>query len=123
MHHMKKIFFGIFAAISLIGSAGCAIAADDGFVSLFNGKDLAGWDGRSNHWSVADGAITGVTTKDNPAKGNNFLIWKGGTVDDFELHATYKIVANNDKNPVSVACCQEGRDAVRISIRPIHPIR
>jgi hypothetical protein len=94
---MKKIFFGIFAAISLIASAGCAIAADDGFVSLFNGKDLAGWDGRSNHWSVADGAITGVTTKDNPAKGNNFLIWKGGTVDDFELHATYKIVANNDK--------------------------
>jgi len=33
-----------------------------------------------NHWSVKDGAITGVTTKENPAKGNNFLIWTNGTV-------------------------------------------
>lgn len=74
-----------------------AHAADEGFTSLFNGKDLSGWEGRPQHWSVKDGAITGVTTKEHPAEGNNFLIWKGGTVDNFELHVTYKIVANNDK--------------------------
>jgi hypothetical protein len=67
---------------------------EPGFKSLFNGKDLAGWAGRTNHWSVEDGAITGITTKENPAKGNNFLIAKDGdqnlTVDDFELRFSYK---------------------------------
>ncbi|MCB1090259.1 MAG: DUF1080 domain-containing protein, partial [Verrucomicrobiae bacterium] len=28
-------------------------------VSLFNGKDLAGWEGDSQYWSVEDGAIVG----------------------------------------------------------------
>lgn len=68
---------------------------EEGFKSLFNGKDLTGWEGRSNHWSVRDGAISGATTKENPTKGNTFLIWKGGTVDDFELRLTYRIAANN----------------------------
>ncbi len=69
-------------------------AQEEGFKSLFNGKDLTGWEGRKNHWSVQDGAITGITTAENPAKGNNFLIAKSGTadliVDDFELRFSYK---------------------------------
>jgi uncharacterized protein (TIGR03067 family) len=67
---------------------------EPGFKSLFNGKDLTGWAGRPQHWSVQDGAITGVTTKDNPAQGNNFLIAKDGDhnliVSDFELRFSYK---------------------------------
>ena len=69
-------------------------AAEEGFKSLFNGKDLTGWEGRKEHWSVEDGAITGTTTKEAPAKGNNFLIAKDGDkplmVGDFELRCTYK---------------------------------
>ena len=72
-------------------------AAEPGFKPLFNGKDLTGWDGRMNHWSVQDGSITGATTKENPAKGNNFLIWTNGTVANFELRFSYKIVPNGDK--------------------------
>ena len=53
------------------------------------------------HWSVKDGVISGVTTKETPAKGNNFLIAKqDGTnliVRDFELRLSYRIVANNTK--------------------------
>ena len=86
-----------FAASALIVAA----ADEAGFTSLFNGKDLTGWEGRPEHWAVEDGAITGKTTKENPAKGNNFLIWrpdgKNGTVEDFELRLSYKIVPNNDK--------------------------
>ena len=72
-----------------------AAEGEAGFKSLFNGKDLAGWDGRPEHWSVEGGAISGRTTKEHPAKGNNFLIWRGGTVDDFELRLSYQITANN----------------------------
>ena len=73
---------------------------EPGFKKLFNGQDLAGWAGRPEHWSVQAGAIIGVTTKENPARGNNFLIAKDGDknliVDDFELRFSYRIVANND---------------------------
>lgn len=95
---MKIKFVSLFAVAALAAAVALVIAAekDDGFVDLFNGKDLTGWEGRKNHWSVEDGAITGRTTKENPAKGNNFLIWKGGTVDNFELHASFKILANNN---------------------------
>jgi len=68
-----------------------------GFQKLFNGKDLTGWDGNPKLWSVKDGAITGQTTAENPAKGNTFLIWTNGTVGDFELRCSFKIVPGDDK--------------------------
>jgi len=63
-----------------------------GFQPIFNGKDLTGWDGNPTLWSVKDGAITGQTTRENPAKTNTFLIWTNGTVDDFELRCSFKLV-------------------------------
>ena len=63
--------------------------------SLFNGKDLEGWDGNPIHWSVGDGAIVGVNTKENPTKGNTFLIWKGGNLKDFDLTLECKIDSGN----------------------------
>ena len=66
-------------------------------ISLFNGKDLTGWEGLSTLWSVKDGAITGQTTAANPTKGNTFLVWKGGDVADFELTFQYKITGDDDK--------------------------
>ena len=62
---------------------------------LFNGKDLEGWDGNPIHWSVEDGAIVGVNTKENPTKGNTFLIWKGGNLKDFDLTLECKIESGN----------------------------
>jgi hypothetical protein len=66
--------------------------AEPGFTRLFNGKDLAGWEGNPKLWSVKDGAITGQTTAGNPAKGNTFLIWTNGTVADFELRCSFRLV-------------------------------
>jgi type 1 glutamine amidotransferase len=66
-----------------------------GFKSIFNGKDLNGWDGDPKFWHVEEGAIVGQTTPDNPAKGNTFIIWKDGDVDDFELKLSYRIQGGN----------------------------
>ena len=68
---------------------------EDGFVSLFNGKDLDGWKGDTKFWSVRDGAIAGQSTKENPLKHNTFLVWQGGDVRDFELRVTCRIRGNN----------------------------
>ncbi len=67
----------------------------EGFESIFNGKDLSGWDGDGKFWSVQDGAITGQTTAENPTKANTFLIWKGGTVKDFELRLKFRMEGGN----------------------------
>jgi len=68
-----------------------------GFRAIFNGKDLTGWDGNPKLWSVKEGAITGQTTAENPAKGNTFLIWTNGTVGDFELRCSFKLVPGDSK--------------------------
>lgn len=62
---------------------------------IFNGKDLSGWKGNTELWSVEDGAITGRTTADKPLKFNTFLIWDGGDVANFELELDYKIQGGN----------------------------
>ncbi len=64
---------------------------------LFNGKDLSGWEGNTKLWSVEDGAITGKTSDSGEGKigHNTFLIWKDGTVGDFELTFKYRIEKGN----------------------------
>jgi len=77
------------------------LTAAAGEVEIFNGKDLTGWEGNKDLWSVKDGTITGITPPDpaDPKKGiikhNTFLVWKGGKVADFELSFQYRIEKGN----------------------------
>ena len=87
------------AASVLMLLAACAFAADPaahGTEELFNGKDLANWDGDPRLWSVKDGVIRGETTADNPAKGNTFLIHKGAPAADFELRLKFRLGTTNN---------------------------
>jgi type 1 glutamine amidotransferase len=65
-----------------------------GFVSLFNGRDLAGWEGDPRIWSARDGAIVGQTTEAVRVTENNFLVWKD-EVEDFELRLKFKLEGGN----------------------------
>jgi type 1 glutamine amidotransferase len=67
---------------------------EPGFVSLFDGKTLDGWEGDRNIWSVQDGAITGQTTAETKLKENNFLVWKD-QVEDFELRLKFRLENGN----------------------------
>ncbi len=73
-----------------------APAEPEDMVSLFNGKDLTGWDGDPRLWSVQDGVIRGETTPDKAAKGNTFLIWQDGKTKDFELRLSFRCTAANN---------------------------
>lgn len=92
---MQRILCQLALATLIALTATAAGAQDDGFKTIFDGKSLDGWDGKSDFWSVEEGAITGRTTKDKPTKGNTFIIYKGSEVGDFELHLKYKIVGGN----------------------------
>ena len=88
-------------ALALVGLAllacvpGSTAAEEEGFVAIFNGKDLTGWDGNPDLWSVKDGVIHGETTKEKPARGNTFCIWRGGMLEDFELRLSFRIQNGN----------------------------
>ena len=66
-----------------------------GFVSLFDGSTLKGWDGDAKFWRAEGGAIVGQTTAANPLTENSFIIWRGGEPADFELKVEYRIDATN----------------------------
>ncbi len=65
-----------------------------GFKYIFNGKDLTNWEGDPKHWSVEDGALTGVA--DGTLKMNSFIIWRGGTVKNFEMRVQVKITKDGN---------------------------
>jgi hypothetical protein len=66
-----------------------------GFVPIFDGKTLNGWDGDMTFWRAEDGKIVGETTPEKVVKVNNFLIWRGGVVKDFELKVEFKLSGTN----------------------------
>src|SRR5215467_5865264 len=82
---MKKLLL-------LIAFAGAAFAAE-GFVPLFNGKNLDGWDGDPRLWSVKDGMIVG-STEGVSLEHNEFLISKK-TYSNFILRADMKLRNHN----------------------------
>ncbi len=71
---MNRRFFTITAGLAL-ALAPSALAADEGFKPLFNGKDLTGWVTPDNKglFSVEDGEIVGRTKK-GELKKNEFLV-------------------------------------------------
>lgn len=86
---------GTLLLFTVAGISSEAEKTDEGFTPLFNGKDLTGWDGDPRFWSVKDGVIRGETTKETPATRNTFLIWRGGTLSDFELRLSFRISSGN----------------------------
>ena len=75
--------------------AGCRTTApqntDEGFVSRFNGRDLAGWripEGDNGHWKVVRGVIDYDALSE--AKGEKHL-WSEKSYQDFTLRLDWKI--------------------------------
>lgn len=67
--------------------------APEGFESIFNGRNLAGWHvsltshhGDTDEWRVSDGAIVGQ--QDDP--GNGGVLLSDGHYEDFEVHVEIK---------------------------------
>lgn len=93
-------FYALLAAAALgLGSCAChclaAPGADD-FESIFDGHTLKGWLGPDmSFWSVEDGAITGTISPEHAPKLNQYLVWQGGLLDDFELRLTFRLRSTN----------------------------
>jgi 3-keto-disaccharide hydrolase len=93
----RRLLGALALGAALIAQTALVSGAEEGFVEIFSGKDLTGWEGNPKLWSVQDGAITGQTTAENPAKRNTFLIWTNGTPGDFELRCSFRLVPGDSK--------------------------
>jgi hypothetical protein len=62
----------------------------EGYVSLFDGVSLKGWDGNPKFWRVEDGAIVGESTPSNPS-GNSYIVYRGLEAKDFTLKFEIKV--------------------------------
>jgi hypothetical protein len=51
-------------------------ADNEGWLSLFDGETLKGWDGDTRFWSVKDGSIYVEPTCEKPT-GTIYLVWQG----------------------------------------------
>ncbi len=94
-----RFFFPAFVVAIALG-APSLVAADEpkadaeGFITIFNGKDLTGWSGLKEYWTVKDGVISGYETKDKSKQ--TFLVYEK-PVKDFELRLSFKFAPVKDK--------------------------
>lgn len=64
---------------------------DDGFVQIFDGQSLDGWEGDTSLWRVEDGNLVGEIKEGVSLENNSFIIWQGGTPGNFELKTEFRI--------------------------------
>src|SRR5476651_540607 len=82
----------IVLSLGVIFSTFCSAKIfDKGFVPMFDGKTLNGWEGDPKYWRAENGEIIGEITPETIIKVNTFLIWKGGHPADFEIKVSYRI--------------------------------
>jgi len=84
-------------ALVLVVFVGSAQADDpeQGFVSMFNGKDLTGWEGKPGGWWVEDGASHVAKHDRESLRQASLPVWQGGEPADFILRFSYKLVGGN----------------------------
>lgn len=90
---MHKTIRLLGAAVVAIAMSGCVHhPGTAGWQSIFDGKTLDGWSAPDmGYWRVEDDAITGETTREHNPPRNQFIVWQGGDVADFEFKFEVRI--------------------------------
>ncbi len=96
---MQRNPYRLLTIVSLFAIAQMAASTEfaqaQHFESLFNGRDLQGWDGDPSIWSVEEGTLTGQTTAEAPIEHNAFIIWQGKPLRNFRLELQYRLTNGN----------------------------
>src|SRR6185295_4424039 len=95
---MFRRFFLV--SVFLSSSAFVHAQAEPGFVPLFDGKSLDGWDGNRALFRVESGAIVGGTLKEKIVR-NEFLTHKS-EFKDFELRLQFKVLGKGANAGVQI---------------------
>lgn len=66
-----------------------------GYVSIFDGGDLEGWDGDPKFWRAENGKLIGETTIARPLEHTTYILWRKKKVGDFELKLEFRLSGGN----------------------------
>lgn len=102
----RTLIVGTLLALSSLARAELPKADAEGWITLFNGKDLTGWDGSPDVWRVKDGYISGEIKK--LVGGNTFLVYKH-EFSDFVLEAEWVLVDNKGNSGIQYRSKQSAR--------------
>lgn len=77
----------------------------DGFVAMFNGRDLTGWDALPHFWSIKDGLIDCVETGDEGGNVQSDLIWLDSVnhpekYANFEFHVSVRWLSHSGNSGI-----------------------
>jgi hypothetical protein len=90
--NLRNRMFGVLLLLTMaLSLSSPAAEIESGFTSMFNGKDLTGWEGLPGAWRVADSAITAESTAEKPCKQAHYLMWRDGKPGDFELRTEFRL--------------------------------
>jgi hypothetical protein len=109
-------------ALVLLALAASSFAQSDGFTSLFNGRDLAGWkipEGDNGHWRVLDGVIDYDAKSEAPGSKD---LWTARAFRDFTLRIDWRIKATSGPFPMPIVL-PDGSDKLGPDGKPIIEMR
>jgi len=88
---MRRLLMTAGLALLLIAPATAADTDDEGFVTLFNGKDLSGWKtSPESRWVVENGTLT-LKDRSDGREHNFDYLWTEKQYGDFVLDLQFKI--------------------------------
>jgi hypothetical protein len=99
MPGLQRIGTAVFLSVLVLVAAGLSVADEPaapdevGFVSLFDGKTLSGWEGDMDLWKIENGMIVG----DSPGIKRNEFLGTAKSFGDFELRLDFRL-RNGDGN-------------------------
>ena len=96
--NLRVLLVGVVLTSVLIGNRLPASAQKkaDGFVQIFDGKTLKGWEGDPTYWRVESGNLVGEITPATLLKTNSFIVYQGGEPGDFEFTGEFNITADGN---------------------------
>ena len=93
--------------------------ASEGFVSLFNGRDLSGWivpEGDNGHWKVIGGVIDYDARSESPKDKN---LWSAKEYKDFVLRVDWRIKDTPFQYKTAKIVLPDGKDKLDANGKPV----
>ena len=104
MMHKKLISLAVLFTLPLCLSEHCFPQEKDkdGFVTIFNGKDLTGWEADPEIWSVENGYLVGQSPNGEPYNKQNYVYWGEKEPADFILTLKYRLTGKGSNSGVQI---------------------
>ena len=103
MHKNLNIFAVLL--VSALFTTGHVFAQEtdqDGFVVIFNGKDLTDWEYNPGIWSVENGCMAGQSPEGKPYDKQDYIYWAKEEPADFVLKVKYRLTGKGANSGVQI---------------------